>query len=149
MNHAPQYIETMRKLAPLIRDVPKFCVWQFDMLCDWFAFYWNRGTLSFYLDTEGANQGVCAIKLFSRLEQFLEPFIHEPGGRFAMIELMSARSSEAMGFIYDELVKRWGRREVMIWDRGERTEGGAPRMYRWDSFEKLARRITNGQWRGR
>src|SRR5215475_14399762 len=143
MNHAPQYIETMRKLAPLIRDVRKFSVWQLDMLCDWFAYFWNRGTISFVIDTQGQAHGVCAIKFFRNLEGFLEPFVHEPCGRFCMIELMVAKSPTVMGLIFTELTDRWGEVECMMWDRYERTEKGAPRMWTWSQFKKLARRITH------
>jgi hypothetical protein len=134
----------MEKLAPLLRDVRKFSVWQFDMLCDWFAYFWNRGTISFVIDQEGQAHGVCAIKFFRNLEQFLEPFVHEPCGRFCMIELMVAKSPAVMGSIFTELTDRWGEVACIMWDRYERTENGAPRMWTWAQFKKLARRITNG-----
>lgn len=143
MTHAPEYIVTMKRLTPLLREAPKFCVWQFDMLCDWLSYFWNRGTISFVIDEQDRAHGVCLVKLFSRLEQFLEPFVHEPCGRFCMIELMVADSPSVMGQIFDDLVERWGRYDLILWDRGERTENGAPRMYRWKEFQKLARRITN------
>lgn len=143
MVHAPEYIVTMKRLTPLLREAPKFCVWQFDMLCDWLSYFWNRGTISFVIDEQDRAHGVCLVKLFSRLEQFLEPFVHEPCGRFCMIELMVADSPSVMGQIFDDLVERWGRYDLILWDRGERTENGAPRMYRWKEFQKLARRITN------
>ena len=143
MKHAFEYIETMEKLEELIRKVPKYSNWTFTTLCDWFSYFWNRGTLVFSIDQEGVAHGVCVVKLFSKLEQFLEPFVHEPHGAFCMIELMSADGAQTLGYLHDELVDRWGPRELMIWDRGERTERGAPRMYRWKEFEKLARRITH------
>jgi hypothetical protein len=141
MEHAPEYIEVMRKLAPLIRDVRKFSVWQFDCLCNWFAYHWNHGTIVFRIQDDAA-RGVCVVKIFDQLEQFLEPFVHDPKGKFVMIEVMSADGAETMGKLHDELVERWGPRPIMLWDRGERTADGAPRMYRWDQFERLSRRIT-------
>jgi hypothetical protein len=144
MNHAPEYIAIMKILAPLIRDVPKFSVWQFGTLCDWMAYFWNRGTLSFVIE-EGEPLGFCTIKLFRELGQFLEPFVHDPCGRYAMVEALVARTPQAWARMFEELVGRWGRVEVVLWDRGMRTENGAPRMYRWNDYIKLVRRSVYGQ----
>jgi hypothetical protein len=144
MKHAPEYLETMEILVPLIREARRYSLWQFDMLCDWFAYFWNRGTIAFVIDARGNAQGVCAIKLFSRLEQFLEPFVHEPSGRFCMVELLVAKDPLAIAHTFFELTGRWGKPEIILWDRGERTEWGSPRMYRWSDYEKLTRRLTYG-----
>ena len=143
MNHHPNYIVTMRTLAGRIRDVPKFSVWQFDMLCDWCAYFWNKGTISFVIE-EGEAKGVCMIKLFSRLEQFLEPFVHEPGGQFAMIESLAGDGPETFALLLKDLTGRWGHPPIVLWDRGLRTESGTPRIFTWQGFEKLARRFTHG-----
>ena len=143
MTHAPEYLATMCKLIPMIREVPKFSFWDFETLCDWFSYFWNRGTISFQIEGENA-KGVCAIKLFSRLEQFLEPFVHEPKGDFCMVDVLVADGPEAIAFSFHELFKRWGPGRVMLWDRGARTEGGAPRMYLWKDYLKLTRRLTKG-----
>ena len=142
MKHAPEYLETMRKLVPLLREHRPFSVWKFGLLCDWCAYYWNRGTISYVIDDWGQARGVCLVKLFSRLEQFLEPFVHEPCGGFCMLEVMVADGPETLGWICADLTRRWGPHEIVLWDRGERTKNGPPRMYRWDQFQKLARRIT-------
>lgn len=142
MKHAPEYIETMKKLVPLLREHRRFSVWKFDILCDWVAYFWNRGTISYVIDDWGNARGVCLVKLFRVLPQFLEPFVHEPCGGFCMIELMVADGPETLGWLHDDLVRRWGEHEIVMWDRGERTEGGSPRIYRWNEFERLARRIT-------
>lgn len=139
MNHATEYLETMEKLAPLLRRHRYYRLWKFEMLCDWAAYYWNRGTISFVLDEEGKACGVCLIKLFRSLEQFLEPFVHEPCGRFCMVEVLVGTGPSVHRRLLDELVGRWGSQEIVIWDRAERTEGGAPRMYRWQDFERLNR----------
>jgi hypothetical protein len=55
--------------------------------------------------------------------------------------LMSADGAQTLGFLHDELVDRWGPKEIMLWDRGGRTERGTPRIFRWEQFEKLANRI--------
>jgi len=144
-NHAPEYIATMRILANRIRDVPRFSVWQFDILCDWFAYYWNKGTISFVIE-DGEAKGICVIKLFSRLEQFLEPFVHEPAGQFAFIEALASDRAATHAFMWKELVGRWGHPPIVMWDRCERTEKGAPRMFRWSEFEKLSRKFTHGQF---
>jgi hypothetical protein len=143
MKHAPEYLETMEKLAPLLREHRHYSGWKFDMLCDWCAYFWNRGTISYLID-DGQARGVCLVKLFKRLEQFLEPFVHEPGGKFCMVELLVARDPLAIAHTFFELTGRWGKPAIILWDRGERTEGGSPRMYRWSDYEKLTRRLTYG-----
>jgi hypothetical protein len=142
MNHHPNYIQTMRALVPRLREVPKFSVWQFEPICDWMAYFWNKGTISFVLDGDKA-RGVCTIKLFSRLEQFLEPFVHEPGGQYAMIEALVGDGPEVFGLLLKDLIGRWGHPPIVMWDRGLRTEHGAPRMFTWQGFEKLARRFAH------
>ena len=134
----------MDKLVDLIREVPRYSVWRFEMICDWMAPFWNRGTLSYRIDSDGEPRGFCIIKLFRNLEQFLEPFVHEPCGKFCMIEALVAKEPVTMAALCDELIERWGRQQIILWDRGERTESGAPRMFRWGQFQKLARRITYG-----
>jgi hypothetical protein len=146
MKHAKEYIETMEILVPLIREARRYSVWQFDMLCDWFAYFWNRGTIAFVIDAHGNAQGVCAIKLFSQLEQFLEPFMHEPSGTFCMVELLVAVSPLAIADCFEILFGRWGPQAIMIWERGDRTEqpNRAPRMYTWAQYLKLTNRLTYG-----
>ena len=134
----------MEILRPLLRQSDRFRKMPFADLCDYVAYFWNRGTISFVFDDSGEAQGVCLIKLFRDLNQFLDPFVHEPCGQFCMIELMVASDPVTFASIFDELVDRWGRQDVIMWDRGERTENGAPRMYRWREFQKLARRLTYG-----
>jgi hypothetical protein len=143
VKHAKEYLETMDKLEPLLRDGRKFSVMPYALLCDWIAYFWNRGTISYLID-EGQARGVCLVKLFGRLEQFLEPFVHEPGGKFCMVELLVAKDPLAIAHTFFELTGRWGKPEIILWDRGERTEGGSPRMYTWDQYEKLTRRLTYG-----
>jgi hypothetical protein len=143
MKHAKEFLEVMDKLEPLFAEHPRFSVMDFPLLCDWVAYFWNRGTISYLLEGEGA-RGVCLIKMFRHLGQFLEPFVHDPCGKFCMVELLVAKDPLAIAYTYFELVKRWGKPEIMMWDRGERTEGGTPRMYTWSDYEKLTRRLTYG-----
>jgi hypothetical protein len=142
MKHAPEYLETMDSLVPLIREARRYHNWRFDQVCDWVAYFWNRGTISWVIDDWGKAQGVCIIKLFRRLEQFLEPFVHEPDGQFCMIELLVADGPEMHGWLLEDLIRRWGWPAIMMWDRGDRTTGGAPRMYTRAQFMKLAHRFT-------
>lgn len=143
MNHAKEFLAVMDKLEPLLRKYHWFRAMNRALLDDWIAYYWNRGTISYLIDGEEA-RGVCLIKLFRRLEQFLEPFVHEPGGKFCMVEFLGAKDPMAIAYTYFELVKRWGKPEIMVWNRGERTEGGSPRMFTWNQYEKLTRRLTYG-----
>lgn len=142
--HSPGFIQKMKVLAPLLRNHPPLAEMSFDPMCDWVAYYWNRGTLCYVLNEDGTASAVCLVKFFRDLRQFMDPFIHDPCGRFCMVELMVAEEPVAMGVIFTELTKRFGPQAVILWDRGERTESGAPRMYRWHQFRKLARRLTYG-----
>ena len=143
MKHSHEFLAVMSKLEPLLREEAKFCLMPYGLLCDWIAYFWNRGTLS-YLINPGEARGVCLIKLFRHLGQFLEPFVHDPCGNFCMVETLVARDPLAIAHTYFELTGRWGKPKVILWDRGERTEGGSPRIYTWDQYEKLTRRLTFG-----
>jgi hypothetical protein len=143
MKHAKEYLETIAVLEPLLREGRKFSVMPYALLCDWVAYFWNRGTISYLID-EGQARGVCLVKFFSRLEQFLEPFVHEPTGKFCMVEFLAARDPLAIAHTFFELTGRWGKPEIILWDREERTLGGAPRMFTWAQYEKLTRRLTYG-----
>jgi hypothetical protein len=144
MKHAPEYLETMHKLLSTIRRSEKFAYWDKETIFDWMAYFWNKGTISYRIEGE-RGKGVCTVKFFSRLEQFLEPFVHEPLGSFVMIEMLVSDGKETSALLFDELCERWGGwRPVVLWDRGLRTENGkAPRMFRWKEFRKIARRMTN------
>jgi hypothetical protein len=133
----------MDRLEPLLRKGRKFSVMHWSVLCDWCAYYWNRGTISYLIDDSGV-RGVCLVKLFNRLEQFLEPFVHEFPAKFCMVELLVACDPLAIAHTYFELTGRFGKPEIIMWDRGERTEYGTPRIFTWDQYEKLTRRLTYG-----
>jgi hypothetical protein len=136
------FYRTMRTLDPLLRRHRTLEKMAFDQLAEWVAYYWNRNTMSYAIGDHGEPRAVCMIKLFRHLPQFLEPFVHDPCGRFCMIELLAADSPESMKMVHDKLVNRWGPQMIVMWDRGERTERGKPRMYRWDQFERLSELIT-------
>jgi hypothetical protein len=143
MKHSSEFLAVISKLEPLLREDRKFCLMPYGLLCDWIAYFWNRGTISYLIDDDQA-RGVCLIKLFRHLGQFLEPFVHDPCGKFCMVETLVAKDPIAIAHAYFELKKRWGKPAVMMWDRGERTEGGPPRLYTWDQYERLTRRLTYG-----
>ena len=144
MNHAPEYIAIMAKLFPVIRQQKAFANASFEQLCDHFAYYWNRGTFAYSIDDFDRGHGVCQIRLIGELNQFLTPYIHVPEGRFCVIDLLVGDTPNVIGGLCEELTARWGPQEVMIWERNERTENGAPRMFRWDQFMKIVRRLTYG-----
>jgi hypothetical protein len=140
--HHPNFVEVIYTLRPLLREYQPLAVMQIDDLADWMSWYWNRGTMAYRIDN-GRPQGVCLIRLFRRLDQFLDRDVHEPCGKFCFIELSIAEDGRIMGLMLEDLENRWGPQEIMLWDRGELTEKGAPRMYRWKDFKKLARRLSN------
>ena len=106
----------------------------------WFA---DRGLLAIVASEEEI-YGVCAIKLFDKLTDFLEPWPFDPTGKFCLVDLLVAVSPLAIADCFKVFFDRWGPQEIMLWDRGERTEGGAPRMYTWNQYLKLTRRLTYG-----
>lgn len=89
---------------------------------------------------------VCTIRLFNQLEDWLNPWVFDPCGAFCMIDLMVAASPLAMAECFQVLTARWKARPIVLWERRERTDqtNGPPRMFRWDQFMTLARRITYG-----
>ena len=89
---------------------------------------------------------LCAVRFFGRLEDWLIPWVFEPDGAFGMVDLLVSVSPLSEADCFQQLVKRWGARPVMIWERGDRTieSTKAPRMFRWDQFVKLTRRMTYG-----
>jgi hypothetical protein len=141
--HHPEYLRRIHLLAPLLRQYQPLSMLQVDDIADWIAWYWNRGTIAYIIDDYDVPQGVCLIKLFKRLNQFMD-LVHEPSGKFAFIELAVAEQPLAMGQMLEIFIKRWGPQAVVMWDRSERTESGCPRMYRWSQFQKLARRLSYG-----
>jgi hypothetical protein len=144
IHHDPEYVTLIRLLLPVLRQQKAFCVMPFSEVCDRVAFYWNRGTFTFSIDNFGVPHGACLIRLFSSVEQFLDPLVHSPCGRYAMIDLLVADTPNVAAQLCEELVERWGRQQIILWDRDERTENGSPRIYRWKQFQKIVRRLTYG-----
>lgn len=139
--HHPKFIEVISILKPMLRIYPPLAVMHFDDLLDWMSWYWNRGTMAFIIEDQRP-QGVCLIKLFRTVGQFMD-VVHEPCGKFCFIELAIAAEPHYMGAMLEELEARWGRQDVMMWDRGDRTENGSPKMFRWKKFKRLARKLSN------
>jgi hypothetical protein len=144
MKHSPHYIATIAKLMPILHAHAPLRGMGFDQLCDYLAYFWNHGTMSYVMNADDSPAGVCLIKLFCELESFLDEFIHEPDGEFCMVILLAADTPNTIAQLFYPLVDRWGEGRVMLWDRGERTENGAPKMYTWENYLKLTRRLTYG-----
>jgi hypothetical protein len=143
--HAPVFLRVMHKVEPFIRDrYPKWGDWSFEQMSDQCAMYWNRGTMSLSVDCFGEIHGLCLIKLFRYLNDFLFEHPHDPCGKFCWVELMIADYPQAAIEMKLGFIRRWGPQEIMMWDRGDRTEGKAPRMYTWDQYNKLTRRLSYG-----
>jgi hypothetical protein len=142
--HHPFFLKVIHTLKPLLRTHPPLAVMHTDDMADWMSWYWNRGTMSYVIDEEEEPLGVCLIRMFRHLEQFMDPNAHSPCGEFCLIELLVSRDPITTGVLCDALVQRWGPQKIMMWERGKRTENGSPRMFRWDQFIKLARRISYG-----
>lgn len=142
--HHPVFLSVVDSLLPLLQRSKALTAMPFDDLCDHLAYFWNHGTISYIIGQDERPRAVCLIKLFRNLGQFMDAYVHEPGGEFCMIECMIADDPLAMGQIFEEFTQRWGPYRTILWDREERTEIGSPRIYKWRQFEKLARRLTYG-----
>jgi hypothetical protein len=143
--HHPSFIKVMEKAGPFIQE--RHAAWalaSIETLCDYFAWYWNRGTVSIFFDRLGEVDGVCMIKLFRYLNQAMDKWVHEPCGQFALVEVLIADHPKAIAGTFRELFARWGKQDFILWDRGERTEGGPHRIYTWKQYLKLTRRLTDG-----
>ena len=112
-------------------------------LYEYLAWFWGKDLLAVSFQEEEI-YGVCAIKLFDRLEDFLSPKAFNPTGKFCQVDLLVAVSPVAIANCFEILFKRWGPQEIMLWDRDERTEKGAPKMFTWEGYLKLTRRLTYG-----
>jgi hypothetical protein len=114
-----------------------------DRLLQYLAWFWDKELLA-VSSANGEIYGVCAIKLFDQLSDFLEPWPFCPTGKFCLVDLLVATSPTAIANCFEILFARWGPQEIMLWDRGGRTEGGTPRMFTWEQYLKLTRRLTYG-----
>jgi hypothetical protein len=134
----------MKRAVPFIREnYEPYRAMPEKSVYDTLAWYWNRGLMDIAEDRLEF-RGICLIRPIENLDDFLDPLAFHPIGRFIWVELLIATDPVTIASLFNTLVLKWGRRETVLWDRGDRTQRGAPRMYRWDSFEKLAKRLTFG-----
>lgn len=146
--HDKSFVDLMRKVVPVVRE--KYPAWDhfsFGQLCDRFAWYWNRGLMAVHVDKNDQVDAIALIKIFDRLSQFMEPYQFEPEGQFCQVELLIATNRKGFITVFKGLSDHWGPRPIVLWDRGDRTEEGkAPRMYSWNQYLELVRRMyTYGQ----
>jgi hypothetical protein len=127
----------VREYHPKWRDTPEA---KLNKYLEWF----QEKSLLAVSHSYGEIYGVCTIKLFDQLEDFLSPEAFNPTGKFCQVDLLVALSPVAIADCFEKLFARWGPQEIMLWDRGERTEKGAPRMFTWEEYLKLTRRLTYG-----
>lgn len=134
----------LRKLLPFIREHYKS--WRCgtdEQIMALLCWHWVRGLVSISEDESGV-QGLCIIRLISKLEDFLNPLAFDPQGQMIWIELLISTNPVAQADVHDQLERRWGPRAIVLWDRGNRTQYGAPRIFTWVQFGKLKRRMTFG-----
>ena len=132
----------MELIAPKLWQIESVSTLTFDELSDWFAFYFSRGTTA-VLIRDGDCKGIAVMKLFSRLEQFFEDYVHEPSGKF--VEVVAAYFGEkaTMQACLNVFKERWGAQEIVMWERGSKKTGLAPRIYRWEQYERLVRKFSH------
>ena len=132
------------RMVPFIKENHK--KWQDtpdQKLYEYLSWFWGKDLLAVSFQGEEI-YGVCTIKLFDKLEDFLSPEAFNPTGKFCQVDLLVAVSPVAIADCFEILFKRWGPQEIMLWDRDERTEKGAPKMFTWSQYLKLTRRLTYG-----
>jgi hypothetical protein len=145
MKHALVFERIMRKVDPFIRSrCPKWPAWSFEDMCDYCAKFWNRGTMSLSVDCFGEIHGLTLIKLFRHLDDFVKEHAHDPCGKFCWVEVMIADYPQAMIEMKLGFIRRWGPQEIMMWDRADRTATKTPKIYTWDQYNKLTRRLSYG-----
>lgn len=103
--------------------------------------YWDHGTIFWHEDWKGRLTGLCLFKVFDDLKDMDDFYVHVPHGQFFMIEHFTAPGRKVMKKLFGDVCSVWGQPRFILWDRQERTQKGA-RMYTWQQFVKLARRIT-------
>lgn len=58
--HHPDFVQLIYLLKPLLRQYPPLAVMRTDDLADWMAWYWNRGTMTWWINEMTREpQGVC------------------------------------------------------------------------------------------
>lgn len=132
-------------VVPFIRERHKKWHKEPDQkVINYLAWFYERDCLAISMPKE--IHGICCIRLFDKLEDFLEPFAFDPSGQFCMVDLLVATTPNAIADCFEFLFKRWGRQEIIIWERLERTCNSlkAPRMYTWEQYLRLTRRLTYG-----
>jgi hypothetical protein len=134
----PEAMKTFKYLEPRLRRIEILAPLSFQHLADWFNYHWTHNTV-FHVE----NRGVCVVKLFSRLEDFFEDYVHDPSGPFVAVEAASCETGHVLYELYEQFVNRWGPRPVVLWDRGPKKTTVCPRMYSWRQYEKLVRRMKN------
>lgn len=116
-----------------------------EKLCGYLQWHNERGLLAVSLMGDEV-YGLCTVRFFSRLDDWLMPWAFDPLGAFCMVDLLVAVSPLAIAECFQQLVRRWNPRPIVLWERRERTDktDGPPRMYRWDQYLVLLRRLTYG-----
>ena len=105
--------------------------------------YWDHGTLSWAEDWRDRILGVCLVRIFGDIKDLDEFYIHVPDGKYLYIEYLCAVGPNATAAVQKQLYDRWSPREVIMWDRPDRTEKGAPRMYTLEKYMEIVRRMSS------
>ena len=145
MRHSQEFCEIMDRLIPFVRE--RYELWRNvsdEVLRDYCAWFWNRGLL-IWREKDGLITGVAIFRYFKTLDDFLDlANSDQEGGAFGWAELFVADSLETFNSLWSEVLEQGGIPEVIMWDRGDRTLNGTPRMYRRDQIQKMARRLSHG-----
>ena len=136
------YEELFPNIEPLLRKDRWLDQFSGPSLKYFVKAYWRFGTLSWVEDWRGRILGVCLVKLFDDIKLMDERRIHVPRGTYLMIEHFAAAGRNTMRKLFEQVYGMWGKREFILWDRQGITEFSGPRVYTWDQFLKLARRVA-------
>jgi hypothetical protein len=145
MNTIGYTTQLFRRLITFIRrHYPKWASESDESIAALLHWHLSKGLVSFSETQDGELRGLCIIRIIQKLEDFLNPLAFHPAGGYIWIELLISLDPVAQADVHDQLLAKWGPRPIVLWDRGERTQQGPPRMFTWNQFGRLKRRMTYG-----
>jgi hypothetical protein len=90
--------------------------------------------------------GLIIVRFLRRVADAETPYYHSPTGGICWIDLMVAPTAELISALFNAVVKRFGRREPIMWWREARSGGTAKyAIYSFDELLTIHRRLINGR----
>jgi hypothetical protein len=129
------------------------------------AHYWpwrcqSKGWIERYLDyiqeldtmeiiPQSSGEGIAGliiVRFLRRVADAETPYYHSPTGGICWIDLMVAPTAELISALFNAVVKRFGRREPIMWWR-EAKPGGTDKfaIYTYEQLLEIHRRLIYGR----